>query len=156
MPPRRAAQMCRPYGGCRSGYFFLVGAGPRPARRDSHRARWLDKARCGTETAVLEIFFPPRAQRRFGDSAAAGKVTRRHLRAKCRRFAAVALRNAPAGASRRRNSPTPLQKTRKLYLCRIKKIHLKSRKKLTRMWERSLTIGGESGIVDSANENNSC
>ena len=54
--------MCRPYGGCRSGYFFLVGAGPGPARRDSHRARWLDKARCGTETAVLEIFFPPRAQ----------------------------------------------------------------------------------------------
>ena len=32
MPPRRAAQMCRPYGGCRSGYFFLVGPVPdRPA-----------------------------------------------------------------------------------------------------------------------------
>ena len=33
MSPRRAAQVRRPYGGCRSGHAFFVGAGPRPARR---------------------------------------------------------------------------------------------------------------------------
>ena len=29
-----------------NGFVFLVGAGPRPARQDSHRERWLVKARC--------------------------------------------------------------------------------------------------------------
>ena len=77
-----------------------------------------------------------RPQRRFGDFAAAGKVTRRPRAAKLPKVRA--------------------KSQRKTHLCRIKKIHLKSRKKLTRMWERSLTIGVESGIVDSTNKNNSC
>ena len=29
-----------------NGFVFLVGAGPRPARQDSHQERWLVKARC--------------------------------------------------------------------------------------------------------------
>ena len=35
----------RPYGKCRNRCVLLVGAGPRPARRDSHRNRWLGKPR---------------------------------------------------------------------------------------------------------------
>ena len=49
-----------------------------------------------------------------------------------------------------------IEKSEKAHLCRIKKIYLKLRKKLTRMWEKSLTIGRESGIVDLTNKNNSC
>ena len=62
MPPRRAAQMCRPYEGCRSGYTFFVGAGPRMARRPRASYHLRGKTRRGIETAVLEIFLPPRAQ----------------------------------------------------------------------------------------------
>ena len=204
MSPRRAAQVRRPYGGCRSGHAFFVGAGPsRPAdhgsaitcsvkpgtgvselcpsgRSEGYEIRDDEVARqefrpatqilragnplltfryaspvmgsgadspCQGEMARRarggrvgdyehEVLIRSRPRRRFGDFAAAGKVTRRPQAAKL-----------PKVRSKSQRKP---------HLCRIKKIYLKSRKKMTRMWKRSLTIRGESGIVDSTNKNNSC
>ena len=49
----------RPYGGYGSSSIFLVGAGPRPARQDSYRERWLGKPRRRYWTAPAAIFAPP-------------------------------------------------------------------------------------------------
>ena len=49
----------RPYGGYRSDCVVLVGAGPRPARQDLHRERWLGKARRRSGTAPVLIFANP-------------------------------------------------------------------------------------------------
>ena len=43
--PGTGGSWTRPYGKCRNRCVLLVGAGPRPARRDSHRNRWLGKPR---------------------------------------------------------------------------------------------------------------
>ena len=43
---RPAGAHCAPLRRIQNGFVFLVGAGPRPARQDSHRERWLVKARC--------------------------------------------------------------------------------------------------------------
>ena len=49
----------RPYGGYGSSSIFLVGAGPRPARQDSYRERWLGKLRRRYWTTPAAIFAPP-------------------------------------------------------------------------------------------------
>ena len=43
----------RPYGECGNGCVLLVGAGPRPARPDSHRERWFGKRRRGFEPQLF-------------------------------------------------------------------------------------------------------
>ena len=156
MPPRRAAQMCRPYGGCRSGYFFLVGpvpdrpAGIRTGRDGSIKPGAGLKPRClkfsshPGPSGVL-VTLPPRAKSLAAISALSAAALRR-LRSEMR------LRARAGGETLR----SLIEKSEKAHLCRIKKIYLKLRKKLTRMWEKSLTIGRESGIVDLTNKNNSC
>ena len=49
----------RPYGGYGSSSIFLVGAGPRPARQDSYRERWLGKPRRRYWPAPAAFFAPP-------------------------------------------------------------------------------------------------
>ena len=54
----------RPYGELRKRFHTFVGAGPRPARQDSHRKRWLGKPRRSCGTALAIIFHsnrPPKA-----------------------------------------------------------------------------------------------
>ena len=48
-----------PLRGCRDGPVLLPGAGPRPARQDSHRERWLKKPRRSYGTAPAAIFANP-------------------------------------------------------------------------------------------------
>ena len=62
LPPRgrlSGDRKGRPYGGYGSSSIFLVGAGPRPARQDSYRERWLGKPRRRYWTAPAAIFAPP-------------------------------------------------------------------------------------------------
>ena len=52
----------RPYGELRKRFHAFVGAGPRPARQDSHRKRWLGKPRRSCGTAPGPNFCKLRAQ----------------------------------------------------------------------------------------------
>ena len=52
----------RPYGELRKRFHTFVGAGPRPARQDSHRKRWLGKPRRSCGTAPGPNFCKLRAQ----------------------------------------------------------------------------------------------
>ena len=52
----------RPYGELRKRFHTFVGAGPRPARQDSHRERWFGKPRRSCGTAPGPNFCKPRAR----------------------------------------------------------------------------------------------
>ena len=58
----------RPYGELRKRFHTFVGAGPRPARQDSHRKRWLGKPRRSCGTAPGPNFCKLRAQWPGGNS----------------------------------------------------------------------------------------
>ena len=53
---KRAATWGRPYDVYRNGFVFSVGAGPRPARQDTHRERRVSKARRSGGTISVTIF----------------------------------------------------------------------------------------------------
>ena len=84
----------RPYGGYGSSSIFLVGAGPRPARQDSYRERWLGKPRRRYWTAPAAFFAPP------GPSGPAGIQTDHSdfaRRKRCTAYQEVVPRNGVRG-----------------------------------------------------------
>ena len=64
----------RPYGELRKRFHAFVGAGPRPARQDSHRERWFGKPRRSCGTAPFEIFRPTGRRRRPPTQSPAQRV----------------------------------------------------------------------------------
>ena len=97
LPPRgrlSGDRKGRPYGGYGSSSIFLVGAGPRPARQDSYRERWLGKPRRRYWTAPAAFFAPP------GPSGPAGIQTDHSdfaRRKRCTAYQEVVPRNGVRG-----------------------------------------------------------